>query len=316
MRLSLKPLAAAVLFLASAAPALAADPSPAERTTRPDRPERADARSPLAAMGGSTFDPQSLTGAVTLERLLQGLAPNRGLMPTVDLVGEGRAMKLANDVGALGAYGGDRLSPDQLAHLRRALSHSGVSFEYRVVQAQKIAVSCTGMEEKSLRADSLKPQQCVGYTKLLTLEPPTYLLGRLANREARNATFVLSPSPERRQTREDGLTKPTCSPDSAWFDAVPKAATAESFPAGDLKNLEMASTPVTLLEVSALIDQRVLGQVLGKDEERTLNTTPMFKDKASCIRSSVWTFAVPSRGTRLNRDPVGEVTSYPPLSTQ
>ena len=316
MRLSLKPLAAAILFLASAAPALAADPSPAERAAQPDRPDRADARSPLAAIGGSTFDPQSLTGAVTLERLLQGLAPNRGLMPTVDLVEEGRAKKLANDVGPLGAYWVDRLSPHQLAHLRRALSHSGVSFEYRVMQAQKIAVSCAGMEQRSLRPDDLKPDQCFGYVDVRPLEQPTYLLRHLANKGARNATFVLSPSPERRQTREDGLSKPTCSPDSAWFDAVPKEVRPESFAAGELKNLAMGSSTVTLLEVSALIDQRVLGQVLGKDEERTLNTTPMFKDKASCIRSSVWTFAVPSRGMRLNRDPVGEVTLHPPLSTQ
>jgi len=316
MRLSLKPLAAAMLFLASAMPAVAADASPAEYSAWPDRPERSDPHSPLNAMGGSTFDPQSLTGAVTLERLLQGLTPNRGLIPTMDVVGDGRAKRLASEVGPLGAYWVDRLSRDQLAHLRRALSHSGVTFEYRVLQAQKIAVSCAGMEQKSPLAEGLKPDQCFGYVDVRPLEQPTYLLRHLANRGARNATFVLSPPPERRQTREGGLSKPSCSPDSGLFDRVPKEAMIDSFVTGDVKNLAPGASSVTLLEVSALIDQRVLGQVLGKNDERTFNGTAMLKDKASCMRSSVWTFAVPSQSMRIIRDPVGEVTLYPPLSTQ
>lgn len=316
MRLSLKPLAAAMLFLASAMPAVAADASPAEYSAWPDRTERSDSHSPLNAMGGSTFDPQSLTGAVTLERLLQGLAPNRGLMPTIDAVGDGRAKRLASEVGPLGAYWVDRLSRDQLAHLRRALSHSGVTFEYRVMQAQKIAVSCAGMEQKSRWADGLKPDQCFGYVDVRPLEQPTYLLRHVANRGARNATFVLSPPPVRRQTQEGSLIKPSCSPDSDGFDQVQKEARLDSFAASGIKNLAPGSSSVTLLEVSALIDQRVLGQVLGKYDERTRNGTAMLKDKASCMRSSVWTVALPSQGMRLIRDPVGDVTWYPPLSTQ
>jgi hypothetical protein len=278
-----------MLFLASAAPALAADPSPAERAARPDRPERADARSPLAAMGGSTFDPRHLTGAVTFDRLIQGLASDRGMPSGLNEETVANATRLAAEVIQPGAIGAARLSPDQLAHLRIAMGRSGVPFEYRMMMARKIALSegfCRTME-----VEGQKPGTCFSYALLGTLEEPTYLLGQMTHRATRDATFVLSRPTELRLAREAAMGKASCGAEGDWGDRALKQTARESVAALDGMDRGMDSGLVTLLQVSALIDPRMLEQVLGKDGDLKKGAVAAFR--SSCMRSTVWTFEVP-----------------------
>lgn len=318
MRLSLTPLVAAMLCLSSAAPALAATPLPTERADRQERSDRADARSPLAAMGGSTFDPYSLTGAVTLERVLQGLAPNGDVMPGKDWEGVARATNQANEASPSGASWVDSLKPDQLAHLRKALSHSGVTFEYRVMQAKKIPVPCPGAESKFFRIEDPRAPRCFTYSMGALMEEPTYLVSQLAHRGLRNATFVLSRPSELSQARLAEPSKPSC-----WSESNLDSRKLEQARFG---NAEVAvseyrgsvGSSVTLIQVSALVDQRVLGQVLGKvpAKDAEMYAKGYLPHAPSCIRSAVWEFDLPSGDKRATSFPKRGDQMIQPLSAE
>ncbi len=318
MRLSLKPLVAAMLCLSSAAPALAATPFTTERSDRQERSDRSDARSPLAAMGGSTFDPHSLTGAVTLERVLQGLAPNRGFMPGMDLASGARATDLANEASPSGASWVDSLSPDQLAHLRKALSHSGVTFEYRVMQAQKISFPCPGSESRFSQIEDPRAPRCFTYSIGALMEEPTYLVGQLAHRGLRNATFVLSRPPELRQARLAEVSKPSCA-----LESSPDYRKLEQARVGTAA-LAVSDWPwslgrsVTLIQVSALVDQRVLGKAPGKvpAKDAEMYARGDLTHAPSCVRSAVWAFDLPSGDRRLTSVPNGGDQMPKPLSAE
>lgn len=317
MRLSLKPLVAAMLCLSSAAPALAAPPFPTERADRQERSDRADARSPLAAMGGSTFDPHSLTGAVTLERVLQGLAPNRGFMPGMDLAGVARATNLANEASPSGASWVNSLSPDQLAHLRKALSHSGVTFEYRVIQAKKIPVPCPGAESKARIEDPRAPR-CFTYSMGALMEEPTYLVSQLAHRGLRNATFVLSRPPELSQARLAEPSKPSCALESNLDNRKLEQARFGNAEVAESEVLWHLGGSVTLIQVSALVDQRVLGKAPGKvpAKDAEIYAKGYLPHAPSCIRSAVWEFDLPSGDKRLTSSPKGGDQMLKPLSAE
>ena len=317
MRLSLKPLVAAMLCLSSAAPALAATPFPTERADRQERSDRADARSPLAAMGGSTFDPHSLTGAVTLERVLQGLAPNRGL-PAMDLAGVARATNLANEASLSGASWVDSLSPDQLAHLRKALSHSGVTFEYRVMQAKKIPVPCPGAESKFFQIEDPRAPRCFTYVMGSLMEEPTYLVGQLAHRGLRNATFVLSRPPELSQARLAEPSKPSCSSESNLDSRKLEQARFGNAEVAVSEGRWGVASSVPLLQVSALVDQRVLGKAPGKvpAKDAEMYAKGYLPHAPSCIRSAVWAFDLPSDDNRATSFPKRGDQMLQPLSAE
>lgn len=306
MRLSLKPLVAAMFCLAGMAPAWAAEPVSA------DAPQRPHARSPLAALGGSTFDPSSLTGAVTLDRVLEGLALQR------DMNDYAPSSAATAPSVSRSAPGLDKLSPDQLAHLRTALGRSGIGFEYRVMAAKKMPVPCVREEEKLAQAQDLKEARCFAYGIGEPLQPPTYLLGHLANRGLRNATFVLSRPTERRLGREAEMSKPSCAPDSPLsyrtFEQSPRQGAALGAALLTPHLWGMESMPVTLLQVSALIDRRVLDEMRGKGAGTEANAKARYE--AYCLRSSVWTYDLSGTGMRLLTNPNGELNQFQTPLTQ
>ncbi len=297
MRLHLKPLVAAVLCLAGAAHAasLVVDKPGTEPDPAPSKgPQGIDKRSPLTALGGSTFDPRSLTGAVTLERLIQELT---------------RRTEEADRSFA----GSVRRPPVQseIAHIRDALSRSGVLFTYQVSKATRLESDCSDAEQWRTGSTQLLRKSCVRYVEPYPIDEPVLLSSKWSSRGVTNATFVLT-GPMQWSNSDKG--KPLEEVQRATPEGVPVNACANEKDAtlrrqvfskvveipGDGPPSEPPKVKtVQLLTVMATLDMSALKSIRDpRDPRDPRGTTYLANAKErepECTSAMVWAFELPAR---------------------
>ena len=276
MQAFLKSTAVALACLGASASSLAIDLLPPGKSNPPaaDIERGRQSGNPLDATGGSSFDPRSLTGGVTLMRLLGGATgPERRPLSTADQVA-----------------------------IWKALTKSGVHFSYQLSRGRWVQQAC--FTERSLGDKSAAIREEIAPAGLdgcpvVTLpgEPlgePVWLQGVPVNTDRMKRSFMIArptasewrsaaSSVDLRCVLNDKLsTEPSIAADLS--------AKLEKFPIGEAKSGESI-----LLRVTAHFDRAAIKQALGGGKDDAAATRDLMMMNR-CASVEVWTYEVSPRG--------------------
>ncbi len=275
MQAFIKSAAVALAFLGASAPSLAIDVLPPGKSHPPaaDIERGRQSGNPLDATGGSSFDPRSLTGGVTLTRLLGGaMGPEKRPLSTADQVA-----------------------------IWKALAKSGVHFSYQLFSGRWVQQACfiersLGDKSAAIRGE-IAPAGLDG-CPIVTLpgEPlgePVWLQGVPVNTDRMKRSFMIArpaASQWRSAASSDDL---RCVVNDKLSSEAPIAADLsaklEKFPIGEAKSGESI-----LLRVTAHFNRAAIKQALdgGKDDAAAARAMMMNR----CASVEVWTYEVSPRG--------------------